>query len=167
MSHACDDAQRDGVREILHGCARGAASGRNFTKSYLLYAYWPHPPRTGAAMSLYPISLFAMLSVAACAPMGSEPPPPDADATGGDPPVQGPEPPGIVRLPEGECDAAAAQRYVGQKADSTVVQAAMTASKARQVRVIEPDMMVTMDFRSDRLNIRLDDTGKIVAITCG
>ena len=131
-----------------------------------------------------PLSLFALFSIAACAPMapdsvsgsGPDATQPDstepgaadpADAASGDKPVEGPEPPGIVRLPEGECDAAPAQRYVGQKADSTVVQAALTATKAKQVRVIEPDMMVTMDFRSDRLNVRVDKDGKIIEITCG
>lgn len=141
-------------------------------------------------MSPLPLSLFALFSIAACAPMApdsapdttapdatapdtaqpgaADPPDPAADAaSGGDTPVKGPEPPGIVRLPEGECDAAPAQRYVGQKADSTVVQAALTATRAKQVRVIKPDMMVTMDFRSDRLNVRVDDDGKIIAITCG
>ncbi|GAA4796934.1 I78 family peptidase inhibitor [Lysobacter hankyongensis] len=132
-------------------------------------------------MSPLPLSLFALFSIAACAPMTPDSAPdaaaPDAAqpgaadpadaASGGDTPVKGPEPPGIVRLPEGECDAAPAQRYVGQKADSTVVQAALTATRAKQVRVIKPDMMVTMDFRSDRLNVRVDDDDKIIAITCG
>lgn len=135
-------------------------------------------------MSPLPLSLFALFSIAACAPVtqdsapnatpdatqpgAADPSDPAADAaSGGDAPVKGPEPPGIARLPEGECDAAPAQRYVGQKADSTVVQAALTATKAKQVRVIKPDMMVTMDFRSDRLNVRVDDDGKIIAITCG
>jgi Peptidase inhibitor I78 family len=120
-------------------------------------------------VSPYPIPLFAMLSIAACAPMGPDPAPPGGGdaAEAGTPPVKGPEPPGIARLPEGECDAAAAQRYVGQQADRAVVQAALEASKARQVRVIEYGKMVTMDFRSDRLSMRLDRDGKIVSIACG
>lgn len=131
-------------------------------------------------MSPLPLSLFALFTIAACAPMtpdSASDATPDAAqpgatdpadaASGGDAPVKGPEPPGIARLPEGECDAAPAQRYVGQKADSAVVQAALTATGAKQVRVIKPDMMVTMDFRSDRLNVRVDDDGKIIAITCG
>ena len=132
-------------------------------------------------MSPLPLSLFALFSIAACAPMTPDAAPdaaaPDAaqpgaadpadGAPGGDTPGKGPEPPVIARLPEGECDAAPAQRYVGQKADSTVVQAALTATRAKQVRVIKPDMMVTMDFRSDRLNVRVDDDDKIIAITCG
>lgn len=121
-------------------------------------------------MHTYPIPLFAMLSIAACAPIGPEPSSPpgnDSAAETGDTPVKRPDPPGIVRLPEGECDAAAAQRYVGRQADRAVVQAALDASKARLVRVIEHGKMVTMDFRSDRLSVRLDRDGRIVSIACG
>ena len=70
-------------------------------------------------------------------------------------------------LEEGSCDAEAAQRFVGQKADETTVKAAVAASGAKAARVIKPDMMVTMDFRGDRLNIRVDDAGNIIAVTCG
>ncbi|SFR59134.1 Peptidase inhibitor I78 family protein [Yoonia tamlensis] len=35
------------------------------------------------------------------------------------------------------------------------------------VRVIRPDDMVTMDFREDRINFKIDAQEKIVAITCG
>lgn len=126
-------------------------------------------------MSPLPLSLFALFSIAACAPVAPDTAPDatppaaadPADAASGDKPVEGPEPPGIVGLPEGECDAAPAQRYVGQKPDSAIVEAALAATKAKQVRVIGPDMMVTMDFRSDRLNVRVDKDGKIIEITCG
>lgn len=164
------------ISDLFPATHPAPAMAMRFTKSYRRHAYWPYPTRKGIAMSPLPLSLFALFSIAACAPMAPDSARPDstqpgaadpADAASGDTPVEGPEPPGIVRLPEGECDAAPAQRYVGQKADSAVVQAALTATKAKQVRVIEPDMMVTMDFRSDRLNVRVDDDGKIIAITCG
>ena len=70
-------------------------------------------------------------------------------------------------LEEGSCDAEAAQQFVGKKADEAAVKAAVAASGAKASRVIKPDMMVTMDYRGDRLNIRLDDAGDIIAITCG
>jgi hypothetical protein len=43
----------------------------------------------------------------------------------------------------------------------------MTASSAATVRVIAHDAMVTMDYRGDRLNLRLDESGRIAAIACG
>jgi hypothetical protein len=132
-------------------------------------------------MSPFPISLFAILSVAACTPVGShEPPPAGADsgdsgenAAGGKPqmtggPMQAEEQIRVAAgLEDTSCNADAAQGYVGQKSERRVVESAVKASGATSVRVIEPDMMVTMDFRGDRLNIRVDETGKIIAITCG
>lgn len=38
---------------------------------------------------------------------------------------------------------------------------------AGPVRVIKPGMAVTMDFSPGRLNILLDETGRISRITCG
>lgn len=134
-------------------------------------------------MSLLPYSLFAILSVAACTPVASHEAPSggeggdesasDENATGGKPRVTGgalpPEEQIRVApgLEEASCDAEAAQRFVGKKADEATVKAAVAASGAKAARVIKPDMMVTMDYRGDRLNIRLDDAGDIIAVTCG
>lgn len=134
-------------------------------------------------MSLLPYSLFAILSVAACTPVASHEAPSGGDggdesasgesASGGKPRMTGgalpPEEQIRVApgLEEGSCDAEAAQRFVGKKADEATVKAAVAASGAKAARVIKPDMMVTMDYRGDRLNIRLDDAGDIIAVTCG
>ena len=129
-------------------------------------------------MSLLPYSLFAILSVAACTPVASHEAPSgddggDESASGGKHRMTGgalpPEEQIRVApgLEEGSCDAEAAQQFVGKKADEATVKAAVAASGAKAARVIKPDMMVTMDFRGDRLNIRLDDAGDIIAITCG
>ncbi len=133
-------------------------------------------------MSLLPYSLFAILSVAACTPVTSHEAPSGGDnggesggesASGGKPRMTGgalpPEEQIRVApgLEEGNCDAEAAQRFVGKKADEATVKAAVAASGAKAARVIKPDTMVTMDYRGDRLNIRLDDAGDIIAVTCG
>lgn len=134
-------------------------------------------------MSLLPYSLFAILSVAACTPVASHEAPSGGDggdesangesASGGKPRMTGgalpPEEQIRVApgLEEGSCDAEAAQQFVGKKADEATVKAAVAASGAKAARVIKPDTMVTMDYRGDRLNIRLDDAGNIIAVTCG
>jgi hypothetical protein len=129
-------------------------------------------------MSPFPLSLFAILSVVACAPVSSNEPPPGGDdhgeSTAGSKPrmKSGPLPPEEqIRvgpgLEDAGCNAEAAQRFVGRNADEDTVRAAVSASGAKAVRVIEPDMMVTMDYRGDRLNIRVDDTGKIIGVACG
>jgi hypothetical protein len=129
-------------------------------------------------MSPFPISLFAILSFAACMPVASHEPPPRGEdsagsAAGGKPRMTG----GSMQaeeqirvapgLEDASCSAEAAQGYVGQKAERSVVESAIKASGAKSVRVIEPDMMVTMNLRGDRLNIRVDAAGKITTITCG
>ena len=43
----------------------------------------------------------------------------------------------------------------------------MAASGAKVVRVLRPGMMVTMEYRGDRLNLRIDGQGKILSVTCG
>lgn len=105
---------------------------------------------TSSATLFLPLALASGL--AACASTGDDPAAPPADAA-----VDG----------AGACNAAPAQQYVGRTADDATVQAAIRASGAAQSRVIDPDTMVTMDFREDRVNIWLDAAGKIDRITCG
>lgn len=93
------------------------------------------------------VPLLAVLSCTACASTPS-----DQTAGAGSP---------------GECRAEPAQQYVGRKADTQIVEAAKSASTSQQVRVIGPDDAVTLDYRPDRLNLRVDADRTIVAITCG
>jgi Peptidase inhibitor I78 family len=89
---------------------------------------------------------------------------------GGAPPVAAtPEEPQIRVSPglEQSCDAAPAQHLVGRSNNDAAVRDAMKLTGAKAVRVIPHDGMVTMDYRGDRLNIQLDEQGKILAITCG
>ena len=129
-------------------------------------------------MSLFPISLFALLSVAACAPVASHEPSPGAVDDGDRMPAGKPRMTGGSLPPEEQirvgpglqdasCNAEGAQRFVGQTADAATVRSAMAASGAKAVRVIKPGMMVTMDFSGDRLNIRVDDADRIIAVNCG
>lgn len=66
-------------------------------------------------------------------------------------------------LPEADaCGASGLQGLVGQPAS---VLASMTF--AMPVRVIRPGMPVTTDYIPARLNIALDEAGKIRRVTCG
>ncbi len=118
-------------------------------------------------MSPFPLSLFTLLSVAACAPVSPHGLSPDVgeDDTTSHPP----EP--QIRVGRGldgaPCNAEAAQGFVGQMPSEATVQSAVDASGAKTVRVIGHGMMVTMDYRGDRLNVHLDEAGKIVRVTCG
>jgi hypothetical protein len=56
---------------------------------------------------------------------------------------------------------------VGQAASTAVGTEAMRAANARTIRWIRPGDMVTMDYRTDRLNIDLDAGNRITGFRCG
>ena len=57
--------------------------------------------------------------------------------------------------------------YVGRPATARLGEELMQASGARTLQWIGPDEMVTMDFRGDRLRVRLDGQNKVVSARCG
>jgi hypothetical protein len=67
----------------------------------------------------------------------------------------------------GKCVASGLERLVGLARSETVQAEAKRASGAQSVRWINPGDMVTKDFREDRLNLELDDGGKISRAYCG
>jgi hypothetical protein len=66
-----------------------------------------------------------------------------------------------------KCDAAPVQGYVGSHAAGPVVEKIVAESGSRNARVIRPGMAVTMDYREDRVNVRVDDANRILSISCG
>jgi hypothetical protein len=86
----------------------------------------------------------AMLMLGACAPRT----PPEA-------------------IPGVECNASKLGGLVGKMRGPEVEAEAKRLSGANSVRWISPGMAVTMDFRADRLNVDLDDSGKITGSRCG
>jgi len=65
------------------------------------------------------------------------------------------------------CNAAKAKTLVGRKRSPAVEAQALHLTGAGSVRWIRPGMMVTMDYRPDRLNLRVDGKGKILSANCG
>lgn len=63
--------------------------------------------------------------------------------------------------PPDTCGAEGYQWLVGQQL------AAVTLPAKAEMRIIEPGMAVTMDYKADRMNVRLDETGAIMSVTCG
>jgi len=70
--------------------------------------------------------------------------------------------PGPVR-----CNAGAVQGAIGREAGPRVIQNVKRRAGARDVRVIRPGQAVTMDFRSDRLNVEVDHRNTIRRVNCG
>lgn len=77
-----------------------------------------------------------------------------------------PRPPSMERAGN-ECDASALQAYVGQSHSDVLEQAMRDESQAQRLRTIHPNQGYTMDYRSDRLNIYLDEAGRIKRLSCG
>ena len=72
-----------------------------------------------------------------------------------------------VQEPAGVCAARPAEVLVGERYRRGVPSRARKLSGARTVRVIYPGQAVTMDFREDRLNLRVDYRRRITAVRCG
>ena len=66
-----------------------------------------------------------------------------------------------------ECGAAPLAHYAGAEATEHVRAAIADVAGQRSVRYIGPGDAVTQDFRPDRLNVELDDQGRIVRLRCG
>lgn len=67
----------------------------------------------------------------------------------------------------GQCDAAAGQRFVGTKASADVGQQLLRATGAKQLRWGPPNSAMTMDFRPDRLTVSYDAAMTIDRVSCG
>ena len=78
-------------------------------------------------------------------------------ATSGEPPLHG----------AGHCKAEAAVSLVGQPGTAELAAKALKLSGARVVRWIRPGSAVTMDYNPGRLDIDLDENGKVSRFRCG
>jgi hypothetical protein len=66
-----------------------------------------------------------------------------------------------------ECSALPAQDLVGRQHSDALGKQALKRTGTAVIRLIRPGQAVTMDYRTDRLNIEIDEREKIIRITCG
>lgn len=97
------------------------------------------------------IALIAMFLSAACSTV----PPMEPD-----PPVRG-ETPGHTCRDDG------LSSFVGREATAETGAEILRQSGARTLRWIPQGSAVTMDFRTDRVNVRLDGQNGIESVSCG
>jgi hypothetical protein len=117
-------------------------------------------------MRLHMLAFAATFALAACAtPQDDAAPTPAADA----PVASAPAPASTTAAPPTmeACNADAAKDAVGKQATDDVIEQARIAAGAKIARALRPDMMVTMEYRGDRLNLRTDTDGKVVGVSCG
>lgn len=65
------------------------------------------------------------------------------------------------------CNAAAASFAVGKPWTAELGEQARAASGAKTLRTIRHGDMVTMDYQADRLNLELDEAGRVTHVRCG
>lgn len=65
------------------------------------------------------------------------------------------------------CDATPVQRWVGREMTATAEAEILKASRAEVARLVRPGEAVTMDYRADRINLELDQSGSLVRAYCG
>lgn len=112
--------------------------------------------------------LASLFALSACAT-----PPPEAApeaAAAEDAPEFAPAPPPPEMEDEGmlpKCNAEAGQWAVGQLADEALVAKVQADTQSSRLRVIKPGMMVTMDYREDRVNIEVDADNRVTVVRCG
>jgi len=94
-------------------------------------------------MIRFALPLIALATAVACAPIKSLPMPPTA------------------------CGSQNLGWFVGKKRTDKISAEVARISGAKNIRWIKPGMAVTMDYREDRLNVRLDDKGRILSFNCG
>lgn len=99
-----------------------------------------------------PLSIFAL---AACAPATEE-----ASSSAKTPDAASVDP---IK----ECDSSGAQYAVGKPFTDALAAELKNKVGAKSLRVIPPGTMVTMDYRSDRLNISYDEAKAITKVDCG
>jgi hypothetical protein len=79
------------------------------------------------------------------------------------PPAADPEPGGSAH----GCSVERLGDLVGSEASSELGAEAIRRSGARRLRWIRPGDAVTMDYVAARLNVRLDQSGRVEAFDCG
>lgn len=67
----------------------------------------------------------------------------------------------------GRCDAQSAGFAIGKKASSELLEQARAKSGAQTARILMPNDVMTLEYRSDRLNLNADNSGIITRVNCG
>ena len=65
------------------------------------------------------------------------------------------------------CRQFSSDTFVGREATAELGAEFQRVSGARVIRWIQPGIVVTMDFREDRLTVRLDERNRVQSASCG
>jgi len=97
-------------------------------------------------------TLLAALALAGCSTPGASEPAKDA---------------AVTDAGHSRCESKAAEFSIGQKASPQLLEQARTRAGAQNARILKPNDMITLEYRSDRLNLNTDDNLVITRVNCG
>ncbi|MES2869557.1 MAG: I78 family peptidase inhibitor [Pseudomonadota bacterium] len=72
-----------------------------------------------------------------------------------------------VEAGHSRCDAKSAEFAIGKKASSELLEQARIKSGAQTARILLPHDVMTLEYRSDRLNLNADSSAIITRVNCG
>ncbi|QXI40495.1 I78 family peptidase inhibitor [Pseudomonas xantholysinigenes] len=67
----------------------------------------------------------------------------------------------------GRCEASGADFTIGKVASPELLEQARKASGSQMARVLTPHDVITLEYRSERLNLNVDDKGVVTRVNCG
>ena len=73
----------------------------------------------------------------------------------------------VTEAGHNRCDAKAAAFVIGQKASAQLLEQARVKAGAQNARLLSPHDIMTLEYRSDRLNLNTDDNAVITRVNCG
>ena len=68
---------------------------------------------------------------------------------------------------DGRCEARGADFTVGKPASAELLEQARKASGSQMARILKPHDVITLEYRSERLNLNVDDKGVVTRVNCG
>ncbi|MBK5008914.1 hypothetical protein IAE33_000774 [Pseudomonas sp. S60] len=86
-------------------------------------------------------------------------------STGGD--AGGTQAPAAAAGNDGRCEASGADFAVGKQGSPELLEQARKASGSQMARILKPHDVVTLEYRSERLNLNVDEQGRVTRVNCG
>lgn len=68
---------------------------------------------------------------------------------------------------DGRCQASGADFAVGKMGSAELLEQARKASGSQMARILKPHDVVTLEYRSERLNLNVDEQGRVTRVNCG
>lgn len=68
---------------------------------------------------------------------------------------------------DGRCQASGADFSIGKQGSAELLEQARKASGSQIARILKPRDVVTLEYRSERLNLNVDEQGVVTRVNCG